>query len=157
MPQVPATVISVPTQLADTQHVYVSESTLSEDGTQVTLKVSYMADEANLSGVGFKLNYNGNVLTLNEVSSVFLGAIASGSPSEDSDDSDSDADTDRTLSFGWASLFGQFPGSNSVDLATITFDIATDAEGSTNLSIVSTSKCCWLCFCRSSTRSRSGR
>ena len=34
-------VITVPELQADTQHVYVSESTKSEDGTQVTVKLSY--------------------------------------------------------------------------------------------------------------------
>ena len=145
-PQVPATVITVPTQLDDTQHVYVSESTLSEDGTQVTLKVSYMADEANLSGVGITVNYDSSVLTLNEISDVFAGAIASGSQSEDSEDSDLDSATDQKLSFGWASLFGQFPGSNSVDLATITFDIAADAVGSTDVNIAASSSAAGYTF-----------
>ena len=145
-PQVPETVITVPAQQADTQHVYVSESTLSEDGTQVTLKVSYMADEANLSGVGITVNYDGSVLTLNEVSEVFAGAIASGSQSEDSENSDSDSATDQKLSFGWASLFGQFPGSNSVDLATITFDIAADAVGSTDVNIAKSSNAAGYAF-----------
>ena len=145
-PQVPETVITVPAQQADTQHVYVSESTLSEDGTQVTLKVSYMADEANLSGVGITVNYDSSVLTLNEISDVFAGAIASGSQSEDSADSDNSATTDQRLSFGWASLFGQFPGSNSVDLATITFDIAADAVGSTDVNIAASSSAAGYAF-----------
>jgi hypothetical protein len=145
-PQVPETVITVPAQQADTQHVYVSESTLSEDGTQVTLKVSYMADEPNLSGVGITVNYDSSVLTLNEISDVFAGAIASGSQSEDSEDSDSDSATDQKLSFGWASLFGQFPGSNSVDLATITFDIAADAVGSTDVNIAASSSAAGYAF-----------
>jgi hypothetical protein len=145
-PQVPATVITVPTQLDDTQHVYVSDSELSADGRQVTLTVSYMADEANLSGVGITVNYDSSVLTLNEISGVFAGAIASGSQSADSADSDNSATTDQKLSFGWASLFGQFPGSNSVDLATITFDIAADAAGSTDVNIAASSSAAGYAF-----------
>ena len=106
--------IVVPDQQAATQHVYVSESNKSEDGTQVTVTLSYMADSLNTTGVGFNLTFDSSVLTLNNVSDVFGGAIASGTINDDG----------NGLAFGWASLFGQFPGSTDAELATITFDIA---------------------------------
>ena len=145
-PQVPETVITVPTQLDDTQHVYISNSELSEDGTQVTLTLSYMSNNPSLTGVGLTVNYDSSAITLSEVSNVLTGAIASGSQSDDSADSDADLATDKVLSFGWASLFGGWPGDNSADLATITFDIADDAVGSTELNIVSTSTAAGFAF-----------
>ena len=45
--------LTAPELVADTQHVYVSESTTSEDGTQVTVKLSYLVDDPTLTGVGF--------------------------------------------------------------------------------------------------------
>ena len=131
--------VVVPEVQANTQHVYVSESTKSEDGSQVTVTFSYKADNANLSGVGMTVNFDSSVLTVSDVSNVFSGAIASGAQSADSGDTDSDSATDQALSFGWASLFGQFPGSTEVDLATVTFDIADGATGSTGLNLVRTS------------------
>ena len=129
-------VVTVPDQLADTQHVYVSESTKSEDGTQVTVKLSYMADSASLTGVGFSLNFDNTVLSLSEVSNVLGGAIADGDINNDGDG----------LAFGWASLFGGWPGSNTAELATITFDIAEGATGSTGLNIQQTSTAAGYAF-----------
>jgi hypothetical protein len=138
--EVPETVIDVPPVEANKQYIYVSDSTLSSDGSQVTLTVSYLADDAGLSGVGFSLNYDTSALTLSEISDLLTqDAIATGSPSADSDDSDSDSSTDQQLSFGWASLFSQFPNSTSADLFTITFDIVDGASATTNLNFVRTS------------------
>ena len=47
--------IVVPELQAQTQHIYISESTMSEDGTQVTVKLSYLADDPTLTGVGFNI------------------------------------------------------------------------------------------------------
>jgi hypothetical protein len=129
-------VVTVPTVVADTQHVYVSESTLSEDGSQVTVTLSYLADSASLTGVGMSLNFDSSLLTVSEISNVLSGSIAGGDQSLDDSNTDIDDDTDQLLSFGWASLFGGWPGSDSVDLATVTFDIADGATGSTGLNIV---------------------
>ena len=128
--------IVVPDQQAATQHVYVSESNKSEDGTQVTVTLSYMADSLNTTGVGFNLTFDSSVLTLNNVSDVFGGAIASGTINDDG----------NGLAFGWASLFGQFPGSTDAELATITFDINAVATGSTGLSIEETSSAAGFTF-----------
>jgi hypothetical protein len=129
-------VVTVPTVVADTQHVYVSQSTKSADGSQVTVTLSYLADSASLTGVGMSLNFDSSLLTVSEISNVLSGSIAGGDQSLDDSNTDIDDDTDQLLSFGWASLFGGWPGSDSVDLATVTFDIADGATGSTGLNIV---------------------
>ena len=121
--------ITVPQSAAATQHVYVSEAELSADGTQITMTLSYLADVANTTGVGFTANFDSSVLSFNEVTDVFAGAIASGELSQTGD----------SLSFGWASLFGQFPGSTTAVLAKVTFDIAEGASGTSSLSLVETS------------------
>jgi hypothetical protein len=100
---------------------------------------SYLAENANLNGIGMSLNFDSSVLTVNAVSNVFAGAIASGAQSADSSDTDADSATDQKLSFGWASLFSQFPGSVPVELATITFDIVDTNADSTGLNMVDTS------------------
>ena len=62
------------------------------------------------------------MLSVKEVTNVYDGAIASGTVTNENDDSDDGNElTDQFLAFGWASLFGQFPGSQTVELATITF------------------------------------
>ena len=113
MPQPIETVISEPEQAANTQHVYVSGSQLSEDGSQVTVTLSYKSDDSSTTGVGFAVNFDSSILSLTNVSEVAHDAIASGNLNADG----------NALAFGFASLFGQFPGSAAADLATITFDI----------------------------------
>ena len=128
-------VITVPVPEPNSQHVYISDSQLSEDGSQVTVTLSYKSDTATTTGIGFTVNFNSDVLSVNEVSNVFADAIASGQVQNDPTDWDNDSSTNTTLSFGWASIFSQFPGSTDADLATVTFDIAEGAPDSTALNI----------------------
>lgn len=97
--------------LNNQQAVYVASSTIV--GSQKVVTIGYASDEPNLSGIGFELNFDSSKLSLFDVSNVFPGAITAGEVYDDGD----------TLSFSWASVFGQFPGANEVNLATLTFDI----------------------------------
>jgi hypothetical protein len=127
-----------PTQQAGTQHVYISDSQLSEDGSQVTVTVAYMADEANLSGIGLAVDFDSSVFTVSSISDVFAGAIANGEQSG--------TGNDQSLAFGWASLFGQFPGAETANLATITFDVAEGASGASEIGITATSNAAGYAF-----------
>ena len=138
-PEPVESVVTVPTLVTGTQHVYVSESTKSADGSQVTLTFTYLADNFSMTGVGMSVNYDSSVLTVSEVSNVLSGAIAAGQESADSDNTDSDDSTDQLLNFGWASLFGGWPGAGNDVLATVTFDIADGATGSSAVNIIKTS------------------
>jgi hypothetical protein len=123
-------VVIVPELQADTQHVYVSESTKSEDGSQVTVKLSYLVDDPTLTGIGFDLNFDTSALSLDSVSGVAGGAFASGSLNSDG----------NGLNFGWADPFGgSWPGSTEAELATVTFNVAEGATGSAALDIVKVS------------------
>ena len=64
----------------------------------------------------------------------------------DGDNLDGSASTDKMLGFSWASVFGQFPGANEATLATITFDVAGGASGSTDLGISATSNAAGFSF-----------
>jgi 3D (Asp-Asp-Asp) domain-containing protein len=70
------------------------------------------------------------------VSNVANDAIASGNLNADG----------NALDFGFASLFGQFPGSNEVELATITFNIADDATGSSEIAFTPSSTAAGFAF-----------
>jgi hypothetical protein len=118
----PLTEISVPELVADTQHVYLSEETLSEDGSQLTIKLSYLVDDPTLNSLGFVLNFDNSVLSFASASDVLPGTVGSVSLNADGD-----------LVFAWADPFGgSWPGATEADLATITFNIA---EGSTGLAL----------------------
>ena len=134
-----ATQVVIPDQLPATQHVYVSESTLSEDGTQVTIKVSYKADVAEVNGVGFKVNFDSSAFSGAEVSNLFSSSnIAGGTEGPELSD-DGDSSTDRELVFAWADTGAKFPGVNEVDLATITFDVVDGASGATPINLTQSS------------------
>jgi hypothetical protein len=124
-PVITESIITVPNYASNTQQIYVSESTRSEDGAQVTVTLSYMADQANTSGVDFYLEFDSEVLGLNNVSNVFEGAIFSGNLNYNG----------NALEFGWVSIFGAWPGSNEVELAIITFDVLDSQVDATELSI----------------------
>jgi hypothetical protein len=126
----PVSVVTVPELQADTQHVYVSEKTLSEGGDQVTVKLSYLVDDPTLTGVGFYLNFDSSVLSLDSVSGVASGAIASGSLNDEA----------SGLVFAWSDPFGgSWPGTTEAELATVTFNILEGATGPTVLKMVKTS------------------
>jgi len=126
----PVSVVTVPELEANTQHVYVSEKTFSEDGGQVTIKLSYLVDNPSLTGIGFSLDFDSSVLSLGSVTDLASGAVASGALNDDGDG----------LTFAWADPFGgSWPGSTEAELATITFNVAEGAEGSTVLYLVKTS------------------
>ena len=140
------TVISVPDQLPDTQHVYISNSQVSVDGSQVEVTLSYKCDNPLSTGVGFSINYDSSMLVFGNTSDLLPNAIASGFPWEDEFNSDVDDSTDMTLNFGWASIFSDFPGANNVDLATITFDIVDNSSDYAQLNVVGTSSPPYLDF-----------
>jgi hypothetical protein len=95
--------------LSSQQVVYVASSTIL--GSQKVVTIGYASDQPYLTGIAFDLNFDSSKLSLFSVSDVFPGAIANGAIDDD------------TLHFAWASLFGQFPGANEVNLVTLTFDI----------------------------------
>ena len=127
---VPESVVTVPELVADAQHIYVLKAPyLSEDGTQVTIKLSYLTDDPTLTGVGFNLNFDSSALSLGSVSDV-RGSVASGALNGDG----------NGLIFAWSDPFGgSWPGATEAELATITFDVVEGTTGSTPLSIVKTS------------------
>ena len=134
--------VSIPELAAATQHVYVSSSTKSEDGTQETIVISYNADDTTTTGLGLRIHFDSSVLNASDITAlVGTDLLVNGVVESDDGDLDGDASTDQTISFGWASLFGTWPGSAPADLASITFDIAEGATGSSAINLTGTHLC----------------
>jgi hypothetical protein len=141
------TVINVPTAAAGTQQVYVSSSTTSEDGTQETVVISYVSDDATTTGLGLDIHFDSSKVSASDITAlVGTDLLVNGSIKADDSDLDGDASTDQIISFGWASLFGNWPGSESADLAAITFDIAEGAEGTFDLNFTASSTAAGFAF-----------
>ena len=141
--------INIPELQGATQHVYVSESTKAEDGTQAIIKVSYNGDDATTTGLGLRIHFDSSSLTLSDVSGLLTTDIITmptTSTSADTDDFDGDAVTDSYIVANWASLFGSWPNSVPADLMTLTFDIADDASGSSAINLTSSSNAAGFAF-----------
>jgi hypothetical protein len=139
---------SIPELAAATQHVYVSSSTKSEDGTQETLVISYNADDATTTGLGIRIHFDSTKLSVASLENVFSSdnIFANAEPSADTDNYDGDSSTDSYVDLAWASLFGNWPGENSIDLATITLDIAEGASGSSAINFTASSNASGFAF-----------
>ena len=142
-------VVTIPQLQADTQHVYVSESTKSEDGTQAIIKVSYNADDSTTTGLGLRIHYDSSVFTLSDISDVLSSDLfipPTTSPTADANDYDNDASTDSYVLASWTSLFGSWPNSVPADLMTLTFDIAEGATGMSAINFTTSSNAAGFAF-----------
>ena len=140
--------VTIPELAAATQHVYVSESTKSEDGSQETVVVTYNADAGN-TGLGLRIHFDSSALSVASLDNVLAGTVvANSTPTADTDDFDGDASTDSYIDMAWASLFGGWPGTmpNPTNLATVTFDILEGAPDSTAINFSSSSNASGFTF-----------
>ena len=97
-----------------------------------SLVVSYSADVAGTTGIGFNVKFDDSQLALSNVELITAADnIAGGNESSDNGTT--------SLAFGYASLFGSFPGSTSVELAKITLDVVGSIPADISISEVSKS------------------
>ena len=116
----------------------MSQSTLSDDGTQVSVVVSYSALVAATTGLGLRVHFNSNELTFNAQSDVLDTDLIFSADAAVADDADYDANTstDSYLDIGWASVSGNWPDEGMpADLMTLTFDINSEASGQTAIGV----------------------
>jgi len=141
----PESPVTIPELVAATQHVYVSSSTKSEDGEIIV--VSYNADDSTTTGLGIRIHFDSSVLSESDITAIAnTDLIVNGFVESDDSDDDGDANTDKFITFGWASLFGSWPGSAPAELVSITFDFADGATGSTPINLTATSNAAGFAF-----------
>ena len=135
----PESGVTIPEVQSATQHVYVSQSTKSEDGTQETVVISYNSDASNLTGLGLKVYFDSSVLSVESLTNVFSESnlFSFEEPASDVSDDDGDASTDMYLTLAWASAESDWPGALPIDLASVTFNILDQEVGSSALNFVS--------------------
>jgi hypothetical protein len=133
--------VTVPDLVEATQHVYVSSSTKSEDGTQETIVISYNAEDTTTTGLGIRVHFDSSAININGISDIFQNGLlsASSDPDADDDNRDGDTNTDQFVTFAWVSMFSSWPNSAPVDLATITFDVDEDATGTSAINFTASS------------------
>jgi hypothetical protein len=97
------------------------------NGPEKVVTISYDSDDSTTTGLGLRVHFDSSEMTLSAVSQEGLTLDRISEPSADAiyadnDDFDSDPETDSYVLAGWASLFGQWPNTNSADLFTLCFD-----------------------------------
>ena len=133
--------VTIPELAENTQHVYVSSSTKSEDGTQETIVISYNAEDTTTTGLGIRVHFDSSAININGISDIFQNGLLSepSDPVADDDNRDGDTNTDQFVTLAWTSVSGNWPNSAPVDLATITFDIDEDAIGTSAINFTASS------------------
>ena len=119
---------SLPIQL-----VSVSNQPLGLLGENIVVDVAYSASDDNnqLSGLGLRVHFDSTVLTLNSIDEVLLqDVIVNGEgPVSDAEDFDNDPQTDSYITFGWASLFNNWPNAAfPSSLAKVTFGVSSTVD-----------------------------
>jgi hypothetical protein len=119
---------SLPIQL-----VSVSNQPLGLLGENIVVDLAYSASDDNnqLSGLGLRVHFDSTVLTLNSIDEVLLqDVIVNGEgPVSDAEDFDNDPQTDSYITFGWASLFNNWPNAAFPStLAKVTFGVSSTVD-----------------------------
>ena len=115
------------------QRITVSNQPTGLLGDTAQIEVTYDASTNNnqLSGLGLRIHFDSSVLTFNAVSNVLeQDIIVNGEgPINDVDDFDNDPQTDSFISFGWASLFNNWPNTELPSvLMNITFGVSASVD-----------------------------
>ena len=110
------------------------------DNFEIELIYSTSDNDNQLSGLGMRVHYDSAILTLNSLSDVLAqdNIVNGEGPISDADDFDNNPQTDSFISFGWASLFNNWPNAELPTLlARITFGVSStiDSEVVTNTDI----------------------
>jgi hypothetical protein len=128
------------------QSVSVSNQPVGFLGENVVLDLAYSTSNDNnqLSGLGVRVHFDSSVLTFNSVSEVIQqDIIVSGEgPASDDEDFDNNPQTDSYISFGWASLFNNWPNTIlPASLAKMTFGVSSainlESSGITQINFTS--------------------
>ena len=115
------------------QSVSVSNQPVGYLGDNVEVEVSYStSDNLNqLSGLGLRVHFDSTVLTYNSLGDVLVqdNIVNGEGPISDVDDLDNNPQTDSYISFGWASLFNNWPNTElPAVLANITFGVSSTLD-----------------------------
>ena len=94
-------------------------------GDTGSLTVEYQSSSANTTGIGFRAHYDSSSMRVTNATQYPVDAITATSAASSQSDArnyDDNEATDNFLTFAWASIYGQWPQTNQVSLATIEFE-----------------------------------
>jgi beta-glucanase (GH16 family) len=96
------------------QSISVEDEPFGIRGQNVTVSIGYETSDGNnsLPGIGFRIHYDSSILQFVEVVDIVANDMIIGGNSStiDDEDYDNNPNTDQYISVAWASLFGNWPG-----------------------------------------------
>ena len=129
-------------EVTDSNQVISASGDDAQSGGQVSLAINYNAADSQLPGLGLRVHYDSSMLSVAEVTDVLDKDLiyTDTNPQADSADLDNNSSTDAFITVAWASLGGDWPGTELPDsLLNVVFDVASDATGSAAVDFSATS------------------
>lgn len=105
-------------------------------GETGTLNIEYQSSHAETTGIGFRVHYDSSSIRPINITQYPVDAIVNTTPNTvmaDAENRDNNPATDSFLPFAWASIYGQWPQTNELNLASIEFEKVTG--GSNNYTV----------------------
>ena len=105
-------------------------------GETGTLNIEYQSSHAETTGIGFRVHYDSSSIRPINITQYPVDAIVNTTPNTvmaDAENRDNNPATDSFLPFAWASIYGQWPQTNELSLASIEFEKVTG--GSNNYTV----------------------
>lgn len=111
-------------------------------GNTGTLMIEYESSHAETTGIGFRVHFDSKSIRPVNITQFPVDAIITTTPNTvmaDNENRDNYAATDSFLPFAWASIYGQWPQSNKLNLASIDFEKVNGGSNdyTVNYSVVS--------------------
>lgn len=101
----------------------------------VNLSINYSTanpTDATLTGLGLRLHWNSQQLTLNSISQILAtGLLTQGNIEADTQDFDHDPATDQFIQVAWADVTGQWPNQANVQLYNVQWTTQAQYTGTT--------------------------
>lgn len=111
-------------------------------GNTGTLMIEYQSSHSQTTGIGFRVHFDSSSIRPVNITQFPVDAIITTTPNTvmaDGDNRDNNAETDSFLPFAWASIYGQWPQTNELNLASIDFEKVNGGSNNytVNYSVVS--------------------
>jgi hypothetical protein len=94
-------------------------------GETGTLNIEYQSSHAETTGIGFRVHYDSSSIKPINITQYPVDAIVTTTPNTimaDTENRDNNPSTDSFLPFAWASIYGQWPQTNELNVASIEFE-----------------------------------
>ena len=109
----------------NTKYQRLYDNGIMWSGNTGMLMVEYQSSDAQTTGIGFRVHFDSSAIRPINVQQFPVDALVTTTAQmvmPDSNNRDNNINTDQVLTFAWVNMYGQWPQTNQVTLATIEFE-----------------------------------